>query len=70
MLDGIVTGELDGTNEHNELLDRALAEYNADGVFAVDTYIALREEGIDPDIYLAQLEGSNGLNVYEGEDNG
>lgn len=48
--------------------DRALREYNEDGVFAVDTFIALRELGIDPDIYLAQLQQSNGVNVYEGED--
>lgn len=62
MLDGI-----QHASTEEQVLDRALREFNEDGVFSTDTFIALREEGIDPDFYLAQLEGSNGLNVYEGD---
>ena len=67
MLDGGLYSP-SGTSEHNDVLDRALAEFNEDGTFHTDTYMALREEGVDPDIYLAQLQGSNGLNLYGGDE--
>lgn len=68
MLDGGLHEPLANESTEEQVIDRALREFNEDGTFHTDTYMALREEGIDPDIYLAQLEGSNGLNVYGGDE--
>lgn len=65
MLDGI---QHDCPQCPESTIDRAVREFNEDGTFHTDTYIALREEGIDPDFYLAQLEGSINLNLNDGGD--